>query len=100
MIIFQAPKRLGVWLRKTYVIRRDWVLIKTSKSFEIFAYIVAFWGLFMLSIFTPSITLFRGGWMWFIRGCLEGQHQRFGLSRKSSYNSWVGDPSGLNNSST
>ncbi|GIW64487.1 MAG: hypothetical protein KatS3mg092_0420 [Patescibacteria group bacterium] len=35
------------------------------------AFIVGFWGLFILSLITPSITIFRGGWMWFFRGVIE-----------------------------
>ena len=33
---------------------------------------ISFWGLFLLSLITPSITIFRGGWMWFMRGLIEG----------------------------
>lgn len=53
---------------------RDFVFIKKGVSLNTFAYITVFWAFFILSLITPSITLFRGGWMWLMRGILEGQY--------------------------
>lgn len=35
-------------------------------------YIIAYWALFALSLITPSISIFRGGWTWVMRGIIEG----------------------------
>lgn len=75
---------LALGLMIIYFFRRDFLFIKEDGSYEVFAYIISFWGLFILSLITPSITIFRGGWMWFMRGLLEGQYQLLGVSRKSS----------------
>lgn len=69
-----------------FYLRRDIIYLRENDSLEISAYIISFWGLFILSLITPSITLFRGGWMWFMRGILEGQYQLLADSRKSSKN--------------
>jgi len=65
---------LALWAMIFFFLRRDWIFIKKNDSYKIFAYIVAFWGLFMLSLITPSITIFRGGWMWFLRGLIESNY--------------------------
>lgn len=75
---------LGLSVMVIFFLRRDWIFIKKNSSFKIFAYIVTFWGFFILSLITPSITLFRGGWMWLVRGILEGRYQFSSDSRRSS----------------
>lgn len=65
---------------------RDIYYFREKKLSTITPFIIAFWGFFILSLITPSITIFRGGWMWFLRGILEGQYQLVGVSRKSSKN--------------
>ncbi|MEK7597042.1 MAG: O-antigen ligase family protein [Patescibacteria group bacterium] len=67
-----------------FYLRRDIIYLRENDSQEISAYIISFWGLFILSLITPSITLFRGGWMWFMRGILEGQYQLLGDTSRSS----------------
>lgn len=64
----------GLIIMILFFLRRDLYFLKKGITPNIFAYVISFWGLFILSLITPSITIFRGGWMWFIRGILEGHY--------------------------
>ena len=49
-------------------------VVNNNQDFLILAYIISFWAYFIVILITPSITLFRGGWFWFLRGVIEGYY--------------------------
>lgn len=65
---------MGLIIMIIFFLSRDILLLKRNTAAYIVPYIISFWGLFILSLITPSITIFRGGWMWFLRGIIESIH--------------------------
>lgn len=68
-----------------FFLMRDFFFIKRYKNNEKFflvsPYVISFWSYFAVILITPSITLFRGGWFWFLRGIIEGFYSKLKLSQ-------------------
>lgn len=75
---------VGLLTMMTFFIIRDFVFIKKGISINTFAYITVYWAFFILSLITPSTTLFRAGWMWLMRGILEGQYYLSEMNQRNN----------------
>jgi hypothetical protein len=50
----------------------DFVYILSNPINNLFPFIVSFWSIFIISLFTPFDTVFMNGWFWGLRGFING----------------------------